>query len=487
MKIIYLGTPDFAVGPLRRLVEAGKDIVAVVTMPDKPAGRGHRLSFSPVKEYALSLGLPVLQPVNLKDEAFLEELRSYRADLQIVVAFRMLPEVVWNMPPLGTFNLHASLLPEYRGAAPINWAVINGDKETGVTTFFLKHEIDTGNIIMQERISVSDSDDAGSVHDRLMMLGADVVLRTVERIEQGNLETTPQSGLPTRPAPKIYKDTCRLSFALPVRRLHNYVRGFSPYPAAWIALRTDSGDVLTMKITRSAIEEYKHGYPLGTLLTDDRTYLKIAASDGFLHLTEVQLAGKRRMPVADLLRGTRLAGWTVDAPVVPRISLRSWSDADASRLYRLASDPLVGPSAGWQPHTSVAYSLDVIRRHFSSRMVYAIVMRATDEIIGCVGLTPFVKDGLSEQEAVAAGEYELDYWLGSNYWFLGYATEAVEMLLDDAVGLISGLKVWICYYAENKRSARVADKCGFKIQYSKPVCDCFASNRTEVRASRSCF
>lgn len=309
MRIIYLGTPDFAVEPLRRLVEAGKEIVAVVTMPDKPAGRGHKLLFSPVKQYALEAGIPLLQPVNLKDPAFVEELRGYRADLQIVVAFRMLPEVVWSMPPLGTFNLHASLLPEYRGAAPINWAVINGDKETGVSTFFLKHEIDTGNIILQERTPIADTDDAGAVHDRLMLLGADLVLRTVELIAQGRVATIPQGDAPTRPAPKIFKDTCRLDFSKTAAALHNYVRGLAPYPAAWIALRTDSGEETSMKITRSEVELAQHGNPTGLLLTDGKTYLKITAPDGYLLLTEVQLAGKRRMPIADLLRGTDLTAW----------------------------------------------------------------------------------------------------------------------------------------------------------------------------------
>lgn len=311
MRIIYLGTPDFAVEPLRRLVDAGKEIVAVVTMPDKPAGRGHKLLFSPVKQYALEHNLPLLQPVSLKDPGFIEQLRSYHADLQIVVAFRMLPEVVWNMPPLGTFNLHASLLPEYRGAAPINWAVINGDRETGVSTFFLKHEIDTGNVILQERTPISDDDNVGDVHDRLMMTGADLVLRTVERIEAGNLESTPQEDRPTRPAPKIFKETCRLDFSMNVQRVHNYVRGLSPYPGAWIALKTPVGESTTMKVLHSTPEVVAHGLAAGTLITDSKKYLKIATPDGLLSLDEVQLAGKRVMPVADLLRGTDLAAWTV--------------------------------------------------------------------------------------------------------------------------------------------------------------------------------
>ena len=240
MRIIYMGTPEFAVAPLKALVEAGENIVAVITMPDKPSGRGHHVQYSAVKEYALSVGLPVLQPEKLKDEAFVEELRSFEADLQIVVAFRMLPEVVWAMPRLGTFNLHASLLPQYRGAAPINWAVINGDKQTGVTTFMLKHEIDTGNIILQERIPIGDDENVGSVHDRLMALGTDLVLRTVNLIKQSDeagtpLPTTPQAEIAVedlRPAPKIFKETCEIDTTKTVAEVHNFVRGLSPYPAA---------------------------------------------------------------------------------------------------------------------------------------------------------------------------------------------------------------------------------------------------------------
>ena len=238
LRIIYMGTPDFAVESLRALVEGGYNVVAVVTMPDKPAGRGHQLQYSAVKQYALSVGLPLLQPERLKDESFLQELRSYNADLQIVVAFRMLPEVVWNMPRLGTFNLHASLLPQYRGAAPINWAVMNGDTETGATTFMLQHEIDTGNIILQERISIADDENVGSVHDRLMMMGANLVTRTVDTIidaeNQGvALPTIPQNNdIELRQAPKIFKDTCAIDFSRPAQQVYNHIRGLSPYPAA---------------------------------------------------------------------------------------------------------------------------------------------------------------------------------------------------------------------------------------------------------------
>ena len=306
-----MGTPDFAVEPLRRLVDAGKNIVAVITMPDKPAGRGHKIQFSPVKEYALSVGLPILQPTNLKDPEFIEELRSYQADLQIVVAFRMLPEIVWNMPPLGTFNLHASLLPQYRGAAPINWAVINGETETGITTFFLQHEIDTGNIIMQEKITIAPDDNAGIVHDRLMMLGADLVLKTVEQIESGNISSMPQPEGELKAAPKIFKDTCLINFNTTAEAVRNLVRGLAPYPAAWIELTDPSGNTTNMKIYEVSKELCTPTHPAGTLICDGKKVLKVAVLDGYIHLDQVQLAGKKRMPSADLMRGTNLTQYTI--------------------------------------------------------------------------------------------------------------------------------------------------------------------------------
>ena len=309
-----MGTPDFAVEPLRRLVDAGKNIVAVITMPDKPAGRGHKIQFSPVKEYALSVGLPILQPANLKDPEFIEELRSYQADLQIVVAFRMLPEIVWNMPPLGTFNLHASLLPQYRGAAPINWAVINGETETGITTFFLQHEIDTGNIIMQEKITIAPDDNAGIVHDRLMMLGADLVLKTVEQIESGNISSMPQPEGELKAAPKIFKDTCLINFNTTAEAVRNLVRGLAPYPAAWIELTDPSGNTTNMKIYEVSKELCTPTHPAGTLICDGKKILKVAVLDGYIHLDQVQLAGKKRMPAADLMRGTDLTQYTIKLP-----------------------------------------------------------------------------------------------------------------------------------------------------------------------------
>ena len=258
LRIVYMGTPDFAVESLKRLVEGGYNVVAVVTMPDKPVGRhASVLQPSPVKEYALSQNLKVLQPEKLKDEAFVAELQSLNADLQIVVASRLLPEVVCNMPPMGTFNLHASLLPQYRGAAPINWAVINGDKETGITTFFLKHEIDTGEVIQQVRVPIDDTDDVEIVHDKLMMLGGDLVVETVDAIIAGTVKSIPQeemqkSDITLRPAPKIFKETCRIDWNMGAKRVYDFIRGLSPYPAAWTELCTKEGDKLVLKVYKSA-------------------------------------------------------------------------------------------------------------------------------------------------------------------------------------------------------------------------------------------
>lgn len=310
LRIVYMGTPEFAVESLKKLVEGGYNVVGVITMPDKPMGRhGSVLQPSPVKAYAVSQGLKVLQPEKLKDEAFLEELRALRADLQIVVAFRMLPEAVWQMPRLGTFNLHASLLPQYRGAAPINWAVINGDTETGITTFFLKHEIDTGEIIDQVRVPIADTDNVGVVYDRLMMLGGDLVLKTVDAILAGNVKTIPQETLsstePLRPAPKIFKDTCRIDWTKGVKPVYDFIRGLSPYPAAWTELCEPDSSPVTMKIYESSKEFVEHTFAPGTILTDKKTYFKVASTDGFVHLLSVQLAGKKRMNVTDFLRGYR--------------------------------------------------------------------------------------------------------------------------------------------------------------------------------------
>ena len=310
LRIVYMGTPDFAVESLRCLVEGGYNVVGVITMPDKPAGRGHKLQFSPVKQYALEQNLPLLQPEKLKDEAFVGALREWKADLQIVVAFRMLPEVVWNMPRLGTFNLHASLLPQYRGAAPINWAVINGDTETGITTFFLRHEIDTGEVIQQVRIPIADTDDVGIVHDKLMMLGGKLVTETVDAILNDAVKPIPQEEMAVvgelRPAPKIFKDTCRIDWNQPVKRIYDFIRGLSPYPAAWSELVQPDGETVVMKIFETEKIIQSHQLTPGTLLTDGKTYIHVAAADGIIGIRALQLPGKKRLKTDELLRGFRL-------------------------------------------------------------------------------------------------------------------------------------------------------------------------------------
>lgn len=310
-----MGTPDFAVASLRALVEGGYRVVGVVTMPDKPVGRhGSVLQPSPVKQYAEEAGLPVLQPEKLKDEAFLAQLRALKADLQIVVAFRMLPEVVWNMPPLGTFNLHASLLPQYRGAAPINWAVIHGDTETGVTTFFLTHEIDTGKIIRQRRLPIAETDDVEKVHDALMEMGASLVTETVDLLLAGEVEAIEQEAFykdpaSLRPAPKIFKDTCRIDWNRPSKAVYDFVRGLSPYPAAWTELVAPDGRRQGLKIYQTArcgapSEASENPVP-GTLRSDGKTYLEVATANGFLRLLSVQLAGKKRIGIVDFLNGCK--------------------------------------------------------------------------------------------------------------------------------------------------------------------------------------
>ena len=296
LRIVYLGTPEFAVASLRTLVEGGYNVVAVVTMPDKPAGRGHQMQYSDVKKYALEVGLPVLQPEKLKDEAFIEELRSYQADLQIVVAFRMLPEVVWTMPRLGTFNIHGSLLPQYRGAAPINWAVMNGEKETGLTTFMLKHEIDTGNMILQERIPIGEDENVGSVHDRLMELSKSMVLRTVDLIidcENKGIEvpTTPQPQIAElKPAPKIFKEDCEIKFAeKTAQEVKNFVRGLSPYPAAWANLTVKGQTFENVKIFKVEIA--------------DKGDIVVPCKEGSVSILELQVPGKKRMDAKSFLNG----------------------------------------------------------------------------------------------------------------------------------------------------------------------------------------
>lgn len=307
-----MGTPDFAVESLRCLVEGGYNVVGVITMPDKPAGRGHKIQFSPVKQFALDHNLPLLQPEKLKDESFVQALREWKADLQIVVAFRMLPEVVWNMPRLGTFNLHASLLPQYRGAAPINWAVINGDTETGITTFFLKHEIDTGEVIQQVRVPIADTDNVEVVHDKLMMLGGKLIVETVDAILAGTVKPIPQEEMAVvgelRPAPKIFKETCRIDWNQPVKRIYDFIRGLSPYPAAWTELINPSGEPVVVKIFESEKRIETHQLLPGTIVTDGKKSLKVAVTDGFIGILALQFPGKKRLRTEELLRGYKITG-----------------------------------------------------------------------------------------------------------------------------------------------------------------------------------
>lgn len=306
MRIIFMGTPEFAVASLKALLDAGEQVVAVVTTPDKPAGRGQKMHQSPVKQFAVDNGIPVLQPEKLRNPGFIEELASYKADLQVVVAFRMLPEVVWNMPPKGTINVHASLLPNYRGAAPINHAVINGEKESGVTTFLLQHEIDTGNILFAEKVDIDKKDNAGALHDKLMVTGAQLLLKTVEAIKHNHIRPIPQEELiqgELKHAPKIFKEDCHINWDNPVIKIHNLIRGLSPYPAAFTILH---GKVL--KIYDSTIIDEKPEILPGEYLTDEKTFLKFAAHDGYIQIETLQIEGKKRMTVEEFLRGYRFPG-----------------------------------------------------------------------------------------------------------------------------------------------------------------------------------
>ncbi|HNF01737.1 MAG TPA: methionyl-tRNA formyltransferase [Ferruginibacter sp.] len=315
LRIVFMGTPEFAVASLDALVQAGCHIVGVITAPDKAAGRGMQLQQSAVKKYAVEKGLHILQPDKLKNPGFLEQLRSLQADLQIVVAFRMLPEAVWNMPPMGSVNLHGSLLPQYRGAAPINWAVINGEKETGVTTFKLKHEIDTGDILLQERFPIGDDETAGEVHDKMKAIGAQLLVRTVAGLAEGTLKKTPQlstgnlpAGEADRPetlkhAPKIFTETCRIDFSKTVNEVHNLVRGLSPFPGAFTSL-----DGKTLKIFRTEKQPGTTGSASGSFETDKKQFLKFACADGYVLVKELQLEGKKRMAIEDFLRGYHFPG-----------------------------------------------------------------------------------------------------------------------------------------------------------------------------------
>jgi len=312
IRIAYFGTPEFGASQLEAIIKAGYEVAVVVTMPDKPAGRGHKIQYSDVKKTALEYNLPLLQPEKLKDPIFLEQLSSYQADLFIVVAFRMLPAVVWQMPELGTFNLHASLLPQYRGAAPINFAIINGETETGLTTFFLNEEIDKGAVIMREKVAIRPDETAGELHDELMVLGNQVVVETIRKIENGEVYALPQEELAEnntlKPAPKISKEFCNVDWSLDCQTVYNHIRGLSPYPAAHTSIQSENGEIIELKIFSSKIESCTPEMPVGSVLTDNKKYLKIALQDGFIHLTQVQQAGKKAMPIADFLRGTQLLG-----------------------------------------------------------------------------------------------------------------------------------------------------------------------------------
>ena len=308
LRIIFMGTPEFAVESLDILVKNNYNIVGVITVPDKPAGRGQEIQQSAVKKYALEKGLNILQPEKLKDENFLQQLRDLKADLQIVVAFRMLPVVVWEMPRLGTFNLHGSLLPQYRGAAPINWAVINGEKETGVSTFFLQHEIDTGKIIFREKTPIAENETAGEIHDRLMLVGANLVLKTVKAIEENKYPQIDQSefianGEQEKHAPKIFKEDCKIDWSKTVLETHNFIRGLSPYPAAYSSLIAPDGKTYSLKLFKTEKEISNQTHAIYSVITDSKTNLKIAVKDGYIIVKELQLAGKKKMATTDFLRG----------------------------------------------------------------------------------------------------------------------------------------------------------------------------------------
>jgi methionyl-tRNA formyltransferase len=312
MRIAYFGTPEFAASQLEAILAAGYEVAVVVTMPDKPAGRGQKIQYSEVKKTALQHNLPLLQPEKLRDQLFLQQLASFHADLFIVVAFRMLPAAVWQMPRLGTFNLHASLLPQYRGAAPINFAIINGETETGLTTFFLNEEIDKGAVILREKVAIRPDENAGELHDELMLLGNKVVVETIRKIEEGNVVALEQDAMEAegglKPAPKISKEFCKIDWSRDLQSVYNHIRGLSPYPAAHTILTSDEGGRVEMKVFAAEMETAQPKEATGSILTDNKKYLKVALTNGYLLLTEVQQAGKKRMSIADFLRGTQFIG-----------------------------------------------------------------------------------------------------------------------------------------------------------------------------------
>lgn len=314
MRIVYFGTPEFAASQLEAILAAGYDVATVITTPDRPAGRGKQMHSSEVKECALKHGLPVLQPEKLKDDAFVEQLRSYNADLFVVVAFRMLPEVIWSMPPKGTINLHASLLPQYRGAAPINHAIINGETETGLTTFILDKEIDTGAMIMREKVAIGEKMNAGDLHDVLMNLGNEVIVKTIKMIEEGKVEARSQNSvveqenLKLKPAPKIFKEDCYIDWNKSGKDIYNFVRGLSPYPAAHAKIQNPNGEILDLKIFDSEIvPKTEADADVFSLKTDQKTYLEVVLKDSYIKIIEIQQAGKKAMQIAEFLRGTRVS------------------------------------------------------------------------------------------------------------------------------------------------------------------------------------
>jgi methionyl-tRNA formyltransferase len=313
MRIVFMGTPDFAVASLEKIIESGQNVVAVVTAPDRPAGRGQKLMPSDIKEAALKHNIPVLQPEKLKSEEFIAELKNINADLFVVVAFRMLPEIVWNMPKFGTINLHGSLLPQYRGAAPINWAVINGEKETGVTTFFITHEIDTGNILEHRKISISEKDNAGTIHDKLMMVGAELLAETIGKIQRNEIKAQPQESFigkqELKHAPKIFRETCHINWNRTTDEIYNLIRGLSPYPAAYSDLAEEGKELVSIKIFETDKEEILkqvQNKPPGKIETDGKTYLRIYTNDGSLSILSLQYPGKKRLSIEEFLKGNKI-------------------------------------------------------------------------------------------------------------------------------------------------------------------------------------
>lgn len=307
MRIIFMGTPEFAVASLRKIVEAQFEVVAVITAPDNPSGRGLEIQQSPVKKWALERRIPLMQPEKLQDVSFIEQLKNLRADIQVVVAFRMLPEIIWNMPPKGTINLHASLLPQYRGAAPINWAIINGEKETGVTTFFITHQIDTGNIIDQQKTVIDPLENAASLHNKLMVTGAELLCKTLISIQAGNLHSIPQMEIKTnnlfKPAPKIFKQDCKIDWNKDIYGIHNFIRGLSPYPGAWSEMTHQRGTKKIVKILEALPVEHLHSMPAGKIYTDGKKFLSVAAPKGYVSIQSIQAEGKKLLRIDEFLRG----------------------------------------------------------------------------------------------------------------------------------------------------------------------------------------